>query len=126
MKSRAASKNSGAFTFGRRTAPVRAPKGLGREAREWWKRLQAEYGIADVGGLATLELGARAFDRMTRAAQLVDADGCVVRDRWGQAKPHPAAATERDARAQVLHALKALHLDVEPLNARPGRPPGSR
>lgn len=99
----------------RQRAPV-APRDLPAEGRAWWKRLQAEYGIVDVGGLATLELGARAFARMTEAQALLDADGCVFRDKWGQLKTHPAAAVERDARSQVLLALKALHLDVEPLD----------
>ncbi len=45
-------------------------------------------------------------------------------DRFVQRKPHPLLAAERDARAQMLAALKALNLDLEPLKDR-GRPPGS-
>jgi glutathione S-transferase len=45
-------------------------------------------------------------------------------DRFGQPKPHPLLATERDARAQFLAALKALNLDLEPLRDRVGRPGG--
>ena len=48
-----------------------------------------------------------------------------MRDRYGQLKAHPAVNIERDARAAMLAALKAMNLDVEPLRDRPGRPGGS-
>jgi hypothetical protein len=75
--------------------------------------------------LLLLETGMRAFDRCEAARALLDRDGVVVTDRWGQSKQHPAAAVERDARAGLLAALRALCLDVEPLQPRVGRPGGS-
>jgi P27 family predicted phage terminase small subunit len=104
--------------------PPKPPKDLKGGARDFWTRLQTEYGIADQGGLAALELAVRAFARMEEARRLLDAEGVVVKDRWGQSKPHPAAQIERDARAGVLAALRELHLDVEPIRDRIGRPPG--
>ena len=41
-------------------------------------------------------------------------DGQTVEDRFGQAKPHPLLAAERDARAQMLAALRALDLELLP------------
>jgi hypothetical protein len=60
---------------------------------------------------------------MRESQRLLAAEGLVVRDRWGQAKPHPAAAIERDSRAAWLRGLAALGLDLEPLRDGPGRPP---
>jgi hypothetical protein len=49
----------------------------------------------------------------------------VSTDRFGQLRAHPAVAIERDARDQMLRALKLLNLDIEPLRGRVGRPAGS-
>jgi phage terminase small subunit len=100
------------------------PKGLSPAARRWWTRLRAGYGIDDDGGLAVLTEGAWAVHRAEEAKAIVDAEGLVTHDRWGQSKPHPAVATERDARGAVLRALKQLNLDLEPLRNGPGRPSG--
>jgi hypothetical protein len=49
----------------------------------------------------------------------------VVEDRYGQVKVNPACVLEKDARNGFLAALRALHLDIEPLRDRPGRPMGT-
>jgi hypothetical protein len=72
-----------------------------------------------------LRTALEALDRLRAAQAETERDGVVLRDRWGQAKPHPACQIERDSRTGLLAALKALRLDIEPLNDLPGRPPGS-
>jgi phage terminase small subunit len=101
------------------------PKGLSVAARRLWRGLMAEYRLDDAAALAILTAGLEAFDRAAAAKALLDADGPVVEDRWGQKKVHPAASVERDNRAAFLAALKQLNLDVEPLRDGPGRPGGS-
>lgn len=88
-----------------------------------WQRLQAEYSIVDAGGLVVLTAACEAFDRMRAAQKLIAKDGMVAADRFGQQKPHPAVVIERDARGQMLAALKQLNLDLEPLKSI-GRPAG--
>lgn len=100
------------------------PKGLSTEAKRWWKRLRTEYEIEDDAGLLLLQTGLEAFDRMRHAQEAIRAEGMTVLDRFGQRKAHPLLPAERDARAQMLAALRALNLDVEPLQDRPGRPAG--
>ena len=101
------------------------PKDLSRAAKEWFSRLTTEFEIEDQAGLLLLETAMRAYDRAETARALLERDGVTIADRWGQVKPHPAAAIERDARSGLLAALKALNLDVEPLRDRPGRPPAN-
>lgn len=101
-----------------------APDRLSPEAAEWWASLQGEYGIDDRGGRLLLQTALEAFDRMRECQEAIRRDGPTVMDRFDQAKPHPLLATERDARAQMLAALKALNLDIEPLRDGPGRPSG--
>ena len=94
------------------------------EARSWWRKLSREYEISDEAGRLLLLMSLEAFDRLRGAQRAIKKDGVSVKDRWGQVKPHPLLTTERDARAQMLMALKQLNLDVEPLRDRPGRPGG--
>ena len=106
----------------------RAPKSpltgapLSAEARRFTKALATEYGIADAGGQAILRVAAEALDRLRSAQAAIDRDGLITRDRWGAPKTHPAATVERDARAQLLMAIRQLGLDLEPVKpiGRPG------
>lgn len=104
---------------------TKAPQHLSSEAQSWWDKLTAEYALDDEAGKLLLQTALEAFDRMKRAGERINADGEAVEDRFGQVKPHPLLNAERDARSQMLAALKQLNLDVEPLRDGPGRPPGS-
>ncbi len=104
--------------------PSKPPKGLSREGARWWRRLTTEYEIGDEAGRLILMTAMEAFDRMRQAQAVLAKDGLVVTDRFAQKKAHPLCTVERDSRAQMLAALKALNLDVEPLRNTPGRPGG--
>ncbi len=99
---------------------------LSAEARKLKKGILEGYSIDDAAGLRILETACEAFDRMREAQSTIQRDGMTVTDRWGQIKAHPLCSVERDSRAQFLAALKALNLDIEPLQNGPGRPPGRR
>ena len=106
-------------------ATPRPPKGLSKEAQKWWKELEKEYQIEDQAGLLLLQTTCEAFDRMRSAQETIKKEGLQVTDRFGQKKAHPLTTVERDARSAMLQGLKALNLDLEPLNDRPGRQTGS-
>ena len=101
-----------------------APKPLSTEAARWWRKLVDEYSVDDVAGRLLLMVALEAFDRMRQAQEAVARDGIAVTDRFKQVKAHPLCTVERDSRAQMLAALKALNLDIEPTRDGPGRPPG--
>lgn len=103
-----------------------APSHLSADARGWWDRIVAQYSIDDDAGLLLLTVALESFDRMRGAQRIVKREGAVYRDRFGSPKAHPLLVVERDARAAMITSLKALNLDLEPLNDRPGRPGGSR
>jgi len=107
-----------------KNSTAKAPKHLSPEARRWWRKLQEEYAFSDEGGLLLLQTALEAFDRMRAAQAAIGQDGATALDRFGQLKAHPLLSVERDARAALLAALKALNLDLEPLRDGPGRPPG--
>jgi len=104
--------------------PTKAPRHLSKEARSLWDRLLKEYEIEDEAGLLILQTAMEAFDRMRNAQDVIKTEGMQVTDRFEQKKAHPLTTVERDARSAMLQALKMLNLDLEPLQDRPGRPPG--
>jgi P27 family predicted phage terminase small subunit len=108
------------------SANPKPPKALSPAAKRWWRDIQSEFSIDDPGGLLILTTAAEAYDRMKGAQELIEREGLIARDRFGQPKAHPGVVIERDARGQMAALLRDLHLDLEPLKARPGRPSGSK
>lgn len=98
------------------------PPQLSDAAADLWGKIIAEWEL-DGAGRLILASGLEAYDRMRAAQKLIEEHGLVAPDRFGQLKANPAVLIERDSRAAMLQALKALHLDLEPLNDGPGRPP---
>ncbi|HKK44503.1 MAG TPA: hypothetical protein VJ964_03215 [Balneolaceae bacterium] len=86
---------------------------LSDEAQEWFNKIKKEYGIEDTPGLLLLQTACEAFDDM-RQAQASMNEGGFIEDRFGQRKPDPAAKNARAARAQMLQALRALNLEIDP------------
>ena len=86
------------------------PKHLKAGAAEMWRRLRADYVVDDGAGLALLQAACEAFQRSQEARIQIDKDGAVLTDRFGQQKAHPGCAIERDARGQMIAALRALRL----------------
>ncbi len=103
-----------------------APKSLTPAGKRMWTELVTSYGITDTGGLLLVQTACEASDRYQAARAAIERDGQTITDKFGQLKPHPLLSAERDARAAMLAALKALHLDLEPVKpiGRPGRPLG--
>lgn len=89
------------------------PSHLKAEGRRMWERLMDDYDLDDAAGLALLQAACEAFQRAQEARVRLDKDGAVIEDRFGQLKAHPMAAIERDARGQMIAALRALRLAPE-------------
>ena len=86
------------------------PKHLKADARRMWQKLQADYVLDDAAALMLLGAACEAYQRAHEARIAIDNDGAVLTDRFGQLKAHPACAIERDARGQMIAALRALRL----------------
>lgn len=96
------------MTKGRLPTP---PRHLRPSTKAWWRQVVATFDL-EAHHLAVLRAAAEAWDRYQQARELLDAEGIVLRDRWGQSKPHPATVTERDSRAAFCRAVAQLGLDV--------------
>lgn len=98
-----------------KTRRAAAPKHLSPAAKLMWTNLLNDFDLEDAGGLALLQAACEAFARAEQARELIDlTGGPVLRDRFGQLKPNPAVAVERDARGQMIAAIRALKLEVTP------------
>lgn len=97
------------------------PSHLSKESAAWWDKILRAWDLDD-SALLILALACESFDRMRGAQALVTEHGILVDDRFGQKRMNPAVLVERDNRAAMLQALKALCLDLEPLQSV-GRPP---
>jgi P27 family predicted phage terminase small subunit len=106
------------------TPKIKFKQHIRKELRLEVRRLIDEYGISDAGGLLLLQTFASAYSTELDAQDIINRDGLTILDRFDQKKAHPLLTVIRDSRAQKLAALKALNLDLEPLNNRPGRPEG--
>ena len=97
------------------TKPIpKPPTGLSKPAANWWGKLISEYRISDSAGLLLLEQGLRSFDRAESARRLLDKEGSVLQDRFGQPRQHPACQVERDSRAALVKTLSVLGIDGAP------------
>lgn len=88
-----------------------APKHLSPDAKKLWASILSIWAIVDSANLAVLQAGLEARDRADKARLRINRDGVIVKDRFGQDKPHPLLPAERDNRAAFLAALKQLGLE---------------
>src|SRR5215470_18721901 len=105
----------------RHFSPPRAPQGLGKPGRKLWREIQRQYAIDDSGGIANLTSACRAEDDLSRMRTVVEKDGAVLLDRWGQVTGHPLLIAIARMESVKRLALAALCLDVQPLKDRVGR-----
>lgn len=86
---------------------------LSEEAQNWHDKILQEYSITDEAGKLLVQTAMESFDRMRSAQKVVEKEGIVFKDKFGQLKNNPANAVERDARAAMLAAIKQLGLDFD-------------
>jgi P27 family predicted phage terminase small subunit len=91
---------------------MKPPKHLSTAGRRLFSDLSKNYRINDPAGLKILTTLCEASDRAKSCREVIDREGVTVTDKFGQTKPHPLLAAERDSRAQILQAFKVLGLDV--------------
>lgn len=103
--------------------PVASPDKLGPHGQALWGRVHAEYRIEDAGGIELLVLACLARDRAATCREQIDRDGELIATKHGP-REHPLLRAELGAMAFCVKTLRALGLDVEPLRATAGRPPG--
>jgi P27 family predicted phage terminase small subunit len=99
---------------------TKPPKHLKTQAKALWESVVEDFEI-EGPALTVLQACCEAFQRMQEARGAIDRDGALVKNRFGELRPHPALNVERDARAGFLRAWRTLNLETAP-PLPPGRP----
>jgi phage terminase small subunit len=95
---------------------LKPPKHLSKESQALWRSIVDEYSIDQAAGMIlTATLGAR--DRREQAREALQREGSVFKDRWGQWKPSPWLAVERDSALMLLRGFRVLGLDLTRVDA---------
>ena len=89
--------------------------------RAFWEATVRDY-VIEGPALAMLEVACSAMQRLREARDVLDREGLVISGRYeGMTRQHPLVTVERDARVQLLRALRELDLDGASLPTPKGR-----
>jgi hypothetical protein len=99
------------------------PGKLGAVGMSLWNDITGAYEFSDRASYETLYQACVSADRASSLRDLIDEDGEVIRTKLGL-RDHPGLKHEIAARSFVVRTLARLGLDLEPVRAGPGRPPG--
>jgi P27 family predicted phage terminase small subunit len=80
-----------------------------KRSRSFWRAVAGEYEL-EPAHRELLRRCCEAIDRCDAAQAVLDEQGVVTTDKFGQVRPHPAAGIETTNRLQVLRLLQALKL----------------
>ena len=90
---------------------LRAPSHLTKATRHWWVSVVKGWHL-EPHHIRLLTLAAESFDRAAECRRVIQKEGLISKDRYGQPRLHPAADEERRAKALFASLLKQLNLDV--------------
>jgi len=98
---------------------AKVPNHLKADTQKWVKSILNDYEL-EPHHVKLLILAAESWDRLTEARERIAEDGPYTENRFGELKPHPALAVERDNKVAFARLLRELALDVnEPGESRP-------
>jgi hypothetical protein len=98
------------------------PSTLGEAGLSLWRTVQAQYAIADAGGLAILRAACECADRVAQISAVIAEQGLMIVSK-GCVREHPLLKHEVANRALLGRLISRLGLDIEALKPTPGRPP---
>jgi len=99
-------------------------KDLQPKTKRWIKGICNQWQL-DEHHKRLLVLAGASFDRALQAKSIVDAEGPVIEDRFGQKKNHPAVDVEKQASITFCRILREVGLDLTVAeDSRPGMNPG--
>ena len=98
----------------------KAPKHLKAATRRWFDSVIHEYEL-EGHHVRLLTLACEAWDRCQEAREAVKKHGLTFENRYGEVKPRPEVAVEKENRIAFARLIRELNLDSDagPANSRP-------
>lgn len=97
-----------------KTANLRMPRGLSRDAQRFWRRyatILSESGVLTAGDLATFELCCKSYGVACEAYREIQEQGLTTVDKNGSVRKHPLLQVFRDATRQYTQLAALFGLD---------------
>jgi len=91
-----------------------APKHLQLQTRQWWMQVVRENELKE-SHRRILTLAGEAWDRSAQARRVLEQDGLTYKDRFGQPRPRPEVAIEKDAKLLFARLLREIGVEDEQL-----------
>jgi hypothetical protein len=90
-----------------------APTELEKPERALWRKVVESYDFGtDSAALAILESSLIARGRARRCREIMDRDGELTFDRFGQSRQHPLLPAERGAQGNFIAGMRSLGLSL--------------
>ncbi len=86
-----------------------APKHLHLKTRQWWMEVVKANRLSGPQ-LHLLTLAAEAWDRSNQARLMLEQEGLIFLDRFGQPRPRPEVAIEKEAKLLFARLIRELQL----------------
>jgi hypothetical protein len=100
------------------------PATLTKPSATLWSQLVIEYDLrSDVTGLLLLEAALIARDRALAADKALSKEGLTVKGAAGRTLAHPCIAVSRDSWVAFNRSMRALGLEITPVESSISRPP---
>ena len=91
-----------------------APKHLQIKTRRWWQNVAKAHKLT-AAQCHLLTLAGEAWDRSAQARCILEQDGLIFLDRFGQPRPRPEVNIEKDAKLLFARLLRELQISNENL-----------
>lgn len=89
---------------------MKSPTHLRPQTRRWFAELAANYNF-ESHHFRLLQLAGEAWDRGQAAREAIGEHGLTYLDRYGNPRPRPEVAIERDARIAFARLIRELGID---------------
>lgn len=104
---------------------ARPPAHLSKRSRKFWRDTVDTFDL-EQHHLELLRRACEAMDTADVAGEVLREKGTTFNNRFGEPRPRPEVAIERDSRVAIARLLRELGLDAPPTDARPPRVGGGR
>lgn len=101
----------------------RAPSGLKKPGKKFWKKVLSEYELTETHDLERLNQAAGCLDVIDESEKDIEAEGFFILDRFKQKREHPGLKVIRDNKTLFCRIIRDLCLDLD--NPEDSRPPRS-